>query len=323
MPNNLNPRRNVFAICFACAFLIALPKTVRAQYSNNASSWSFRTGMLVLDSGGSMPDRPFLTRGNLVPVMQSGEIDGGTGIGWEMELSKKLSRHWEFDARYSSIDSFGEVINRTNLNFGAGVLFSNTVLGVLGAVNATAETTYGADLSSIEVSAKRRLNDWLKLSVGVRQLQFDDHAAVRISANAFSSQIGLSASNQMTGGQIGSEIVLLDTNRFSLLANGLAGIYYNDIDTGLIARTNITRSSTFETNRTSFIGELELKGRLLLTKHLYLEGGYRLLFLEDIAMATEQAAVNRAPSPATPMTAADTNDNRMLQGATASVVFLF
>lgn len=302
---------------------VLLSATAQAQFlaNNTNSGWAVRSGALILDAGGSLPDRPLLTRGNLFPVLSSGAIDAGVGAGWEVELEKQISKQWSIGTRYSRIDSWEERFSRSGLVNGAGVRFSNSVLGVLGAVTGAYDLSYGVDFGSLDVMAKRRLAEWCKVSIGVRHLRLDDHFSARITGGGFTTLVGLEADNELTGGQIGTEILLLEYNRFSVLANGLTGVYYNDVNTRVSTRTNIPRSSQFRADTTALVSELELKTRYSLSQRISIEGGYRLLFLDNIALATEQANINPVPPGA--MIAADTQDSRILQGATANLVLQF
>lgn len=298
-----------------------------AQHKNtfnpgDSADWTIRSGALFLDCGGELPNTLLLTRGDLTPVLRSNEIDGGIGAGWELQIGKKLSNDYSLEARYFSIDSYDDRLLASGLINGAGVRYSNTVAGVLGAVTGAYDLHYGADVESVEVMVRRRTTDWMHISAGVRHFEFDDNIFVTISGGGFTARSLLAASNALTGGQLGTDILLLEFNRLSVSAKGLAGIYYNDMRTRLTQTTNITRTSTFGDSRTSFLGEIELTSRYQLTKRLSIEGGYRILFIEDIALASEQAAINPLPGFGA-MRAIDSTDSRTLQGATTSFVFTF
>jgi hypothetical protein len=75
-------------------------------------------------------------------------------------------------------------------------------------------------------------------------------------------------------------------------AFGKAGIFGNtaaqnsEFSTGIV-----TLPANGRGINTAFIGELGTTGRLQLTDHIVLRGGYRLLWLDGVALATDQLAV--------------------------------
>lgn len=282
--------------------------------------WTVRAGGLFLSTG-HLKHTLLLTRGNLTPVLYADAIDMGSGTGWELAADKRLTDEWTVGARYFAIDSFSDQVSATNVVNGAGVRFRNTVLGVLGAVNATYDLNYGANLSSIDVTARRQWNDWLQFSGGFRQVQFNDQLNSVFTGGGFTTRVNLGATNQLTGAQLGADVLLWNRDRLELLALGNAGVYGNDSKLLIATRTNIPRSSSFGATRTSFVGEFELKGRYRLNDTISFEAGYRLLWLEGIALANEQAAINRTPPNAADAIA--NSDGLFLHGVTGSLVVQF
>lgn len=334
-PNSIMPRFlktisqffKISQLVFAVSCLLNCSQSANAQPSGTEwqswkSGWSFSGGALYFDAGGPLPNRNLLTRGNLVPVLNSNAIDAGYGLGWELTAGKQLNKFWSLDARYSQVDSFNQLLSESNLVNGAGVRYFNTVSGVLGAVTGSYDLGYQSQFESTDVMLGRQLTDWWRLSTGVRHVRFDDNADIQIRGGGFSSLTNLNATNYLTGAQLGNELRLLQSSKFQLIANGLVGLYHNESNTRMSLRTVTTRVSTFSGTRTSCIGETNLKGRYKLLENLFVEGGYRVIWIEGIALATEQPILNRAPGTG-PMTAIDNRDHRTLQGATANLTLLF
>jgi len=301
-------RRSLFFCILVPAYLLMTAPAALAEMEENAYSadlddyasvspndWSFRAGALSLDCG-RLSNTMLLTRGNLVPVLASNAIDIGTGTGWELEFEKRLNDDWTLTGRYFRIDSFEDVLTATGVVNGAGVRYQNTVVGVLGAVNSTYRVEYDADLSTAELMAKRQLCEWATISAGVRYVQFDDAIHTTHTGAGFTTRNNLWAWNEMVGFQLGSEVLLWQWNRLEFLAEGAAGVYNNHTRNRLQTITNITRTTGLDSSRTAFVGELNLTARYHLRDHISIEGGYRLLWLDGIAMANEQAIINRSPS---------------------------
>ena len=106
---------------------------------------------------------------------------------------------------------------------------------------------------------------------------------------------GYSAStrNRLYGFQLGATAQLLSRSRYNLDAFGKAGIFGNssaqnsDFSTGIV-----TVPAHGSGTNTAFIGELGTTGKMQLTDHLALRGGYRLLWLDGVALASDQLAAS-------------------------------
>jgi len=284
------------------------------------NSWAFRAGGLFL-SGDHLSDTLLMARGNFTPLLRSDAIDMGSGSGYEFEIEKRVCEEWSISGRYFEIGSFSDRLVASNLVNGAGVRYLNSVVGVLGNVTGSYDLAYDANLSSVDLMAKRRLCEWMSISAGARHLEFEDSIDVTVSGGGFSTRNRLGATNELTGFQLGSEVLLLRWNRVEFLAEGLAGVYHNECSNDLLTRTSVTRSTGFESNRTSFVGEMNFTGRVQLRKSIFLEGGYRLLWLDGIAMANEQAIINRPPLSGFPAAAIHNTSELFLHGATVNLVF--
>ena len=82
-------------------------------------------------------------------------------------------------------------------------------------------------------------------------------------------------------------------DRFRIDASGNAGIYGNHSRQNSSLATNAaTVFASGSDDRVAFVGEAALTGTVCLTDCLKLRGGYRLLWLDGVALATHQLAVS-------------------------------
>lgn len=99
-----------------------------------------------------------------------------------------------------------------------------------------------------------------------------------------------------------------------------AGIYSNaaaqdsSVSTG-IATLNASGRST----RTAFVGEIGTNGSWCVTDHLSLRGGYRLLWIDGVALASDQLASTNFFTG----TGFNGSGNAFYHGATAGLEFAF
>ncbi len=78
---------------------------------------------------------------------------------------------------------------------------------------------------------------------------------------------------------------------FQLDVIGKAGIYGNDADHHASVTTGVaTVNASGSDNPTAFVGEIGIQGSTLLTANLSLRGGYRLLWVDGVALASDQLA---------------------------------
>jgi hypothetical protein len=135
---------------------------------------------------------------------------------------------------------------------------------------------------------------------GVRYLNLDD----RILVSQLTTTGGIDATqrldgfNDLLGFQIGGDAVLVQRGRFSLDTTLKAGIYGDN------ARNFFAYDSTalamHKTNGDSarnaaFCGEIGITATYGLTKRLSFRGGYQLLWLDGVALASQQPILNPPP----------------------------
>ena len=155
---------------------------------------------------------------------------------------------------------------------------------------------YASRLQDVEINARRSLSESLTLLAGVRYLDLDDHIEVRQLTFGGADPIQhLAGLNSMVGFQIGTDNVLLRRGGFSLDTGLKAGIYDNfarnrlSYDSPLF---NLHAATGAAASHAAFCGEIALTLAYDLTEHLSVRGGYQLLWLDGVALASQQPAVN-------------------------------
>jgi hypothetical protein len=102
--------------------------------------------------------------------------------------------------------------------------------------------------------------------------------------------------NNLFGGQVGADVAVLDRGPFHVGCTLKAGLYGNaarnafDYDD---SNGTSTLLSSDRQDQVAFAGDINVTGVYQCTKHLALQGGYQLLWIQDVAIAGDQlAAVN-------------------------------
>jgi len=153
---------------------------------------------------------------------------------------------------------------------------------------------YRSDLHNGEINLIRCVSENIQLLAGFRYLELDERMNFALINAGIPLDYRVTARNRLAGAQVGSIVQLWQPCcHFSLVGIGKAGIYGNDagqngnVDT-VVANIQVTDRDS----QTSFVGELNLLGKWCLNDHISLRGGYNLLWLTDLALASDQLAVS-------------------------------
>jgi len=192
-------------------------------------------------------------------------------------------------------------------------------------------TRYETRFDSIELNYRRGScrHRYLTLIAGFRWLELSDELDVDQTAPIQRDLFAIDTDNHMYGFQTGFDAVLWNRGpRFYVDSMLRAGIFYNRADQSTYAPVFtpappglfVDRLSA-RASHTSFFGELGIHGVYRLTNRISIRAGYRLMWLEGVALAPNQIPVNSLIGPGT--AALDTGGSLFLDGATlgASVTF--
>lgn len=244
-------------------------------------------------------------------LLNGSDFDFGTGAGPDVSIMRRNRRGLIWEARYfgdeSAEDTFGIPTVTTFRITGIGV----TILGG-GPLNAR----YQTQLHSSEINVHKPLGDRVTFLAGFRWVELHDELRVDIATPA--TFVNWEDNNHLFGGQIGTRIAFTDPgNPLSLTCTLKGGVFYNDADNVFTSTIVASDSSTDET--TAFVGDLNFTAAYQVTRHIAIQGGYQILWLDNVAIAADSAAnttqaVGGTSSPVDP-------DGRLwYHGATAGFV---
>ncbi|MGD0381956.1 MAG: BBP7 family outer membrane beta-barrel protein [Thermoguttaceae bacterium] len=277
--------------------------------------WTVRADALFLNRS-RLPDQTLLVNGLVAPLFNANQFDLPVQMGWQIDLTRRLNCNWDLEARYFDLGGQSATPPTISSPFGTGVIFAPGTPGIAqGIFNPPVNTNlaYTSRLQNVEINACRSLNGRLSLLAGVRYLNLDD----RIQVNELTTVGGIDATqqlagfNDLVGFQIGADAIVVRRGRFSVDTLLKAGVYDD------LARNAFTYDSTVfgahvatgaSASNVAFCGEIGITLTYDLTERLSIRGGYQLLWLDGVALASQQPAVNPLPvfSPAT--TVATTGD---------------
>jgi len=251
-----------------------------------------------------LPNQTLLVGGLLDPQFNANQFNMPMQTGWQIDVTRRLNCDWALEARYFDLGGQSATSPTINSPNGAGVNFNTTPFGIF--PNPTTTTSslpvnsnlaYTSRLQDVELNARRSVNDCLTLLAGIRYLNLDDRILVSqlTATGGFDAVQELGGFNDLAGFQIGADAVVVRRGRFSVDTLLKAGIY------GDLARSDFTYNSNAfnlhtqteaSASNVAFCGEIGITATYDLTQRLSLRGGYQLLWLDGVALASQQPAVN-------------------------------
>ncbi len=157
---------------------------------------------------------------------------------------------------------------------------------------------YASSLNSVELNLRRNILPGWSLLAGLRYISMRERMAFQVGDASLENgtTIGINANNDLYGLQIGCEGVLWQpAPRFRIESALKAGVYANG------ARSSIGANhfgaggggdpdviTWWGKDHTAFVGDLNFAAVYRFNDHLTLRGGYQLLWLSGVAVASEQ-----------------------------------
>jgi hypothetical protein len=162
----------------------------------------------------------------------------------------------------------------------------------------TIASWYASSLNSVELNLRRSIRPRLALLAGLRYVSMRERLSFFVGDQALENGtiIGFNANNDLFGLQIGGEGILWrPTARFRVESALKAGVYV-DAARSSIGANHIGAGGGGDPDvitwwghdHTAFVGDLSFAAVFQITDHLALRGGYQLLWLSGVAVASEQ-----------------------------------
>ena len=272
--------------------------------------WEVTAGAVFLNRSRPNPG------GILTPIGAPGIISnaGDFGFGWnagpDVTVARQMANGLGWDVRYFNALNSTATADYPGVT-GARVFGTN----ILGITSLSASDVSNLDSGEINLSAKE--NDVCTFLAGFRWIELQDQLTYTYNHGVLTT--AFNDMNRLYGGQAGVDLALLNCGGpLRIDAAFKAGAYSNGAENSFRANA-IFASHSESSSQAAFVGDIDVAASYQLSKHLALRGGYQLLWIDELALATNNA-VNAA---ATGSTAAGikTNGSVFYQGATAAMEF--
>lgn len=236
----------------------------------------------------SRPDSLVLMQDAVVPTrnLNADTLGFDFDAGWDVALERH-TENGSLEARLLSIDGWD---SSATAIVGAPTLvrINNAVPFFLPGVTSV-NARYDSKLLSAELNLRCPLTDRISWLGGFRYLELDEHFHADLNAAALPSTYDTTTRNRLYGGQLGLDADLWCRGRLTVRGLGKVGIFHNSAGQNTVLDTGVVTVTAADTrNRAAFVGELAFTANYCLTDRLSLRGGYDLLWLETVALATDQ-----------------------------------
>jgi hypothetical protein len=229
-----------------------------------------------------------------LPLLSAGEFDFAYDAGWQIGLTRRLSRCWSLEGNYFKVDSWNAtaapVVSATGT-------FTQYIDPIGSELPTEMTSSYRSELESVELNARHSISPSLDVIFGFRFIELDDGNLALVGDRGgqmpYISTHSIKANNCLYGFQIGGDAKLLSWARFDLGTVIKAGVYGNSAHNAvLIADPDPHFACNAEGGHAAFAGEVDVTLTYQLTRNLLVEAAYQLLWLEGVACASDQVGVS-------------------------------
>lgn len=285
--------------------------------------WTVWAGSLIMDR--STPDDAVLVTDAFgETLLDAHDFDFDFRGGWEVGAI----RHnvgctcLDLEARYARIDGWRAVRDFVYSPYGWVVPYAGTPIGDTRSP-ALVGGVYESHFDSMELNLRQSLYcGALTLVGGFRFAELDERGMSILNvSNQGLATTRVGAINDLFGIQGGADARFWQCGCLSLDGKLRAGIYTNKaVSTVFQPQTSSPEilASRASQCQSSFLGELGLTGTCQLTEDWALRAGYEVMWLDNVAVASDQIAVS---NPAAGVAAVDTHGSVLYHGAMFTLVF--
>lgn len=284
--------------------------------------WTVRSDAIFLHR--SKPDDLVLaTDGAGGVLLDASRFDFDFHAGFDVSLRRHdvFGTCWDLEALYFGIDDWSAAVGPVVTPGGLWVEFAVPVGWPEG--DGSVNALYRSELHNVELNGWRQLTPWLSFLAGFRYLSLEEQLITESEIIDGPRSVALGtvrASNDLFGFQIGADARVWSGPCLDLNCVLKAGVYSNDpSNSAVLIIDGITVGQSRASERhTTFVGELDFSGTYRLNPCWAVRGGYQLLWIEGVALASDQLAVS---APTEGIATVDTGGSPFYHGAFVGLEF--
>lgn len=295
------------------------------QYSNADSAPLFRLRANALYLHRSAPQSNVVVTefGTGNALLNSAQNDpdwaGGTEVNFQLDFDDATTFEWD----WFSVDDW---FDRQSVSPGGGPIgtFVNEVIFPI----TTASTTVSSRIRNMEFNLREKVSDRITLIGGVRFVEYLDSLGVHYGNETFgfSEDVVINTANRLYGVQIGAQGTLWEGDCWQLDSWLKVGGYGNSAanNSGITSAGIPPQARTIRADdgHGAFVLDFGVRGSRQFNKYISAFVGYRLMFLDGLALAANQypgvvGTIAGAPQSIT------MGNSVLFQGIEAGLTFTF
>jgi hypothetical protein len=282
--------------------------------------WTARADGILLHR--SNPDDAVLVTDSFLPggntLLDAANFDFDFEGGFDVSLRRHniFGTCWDLEALYFGVDGWNAQTGAINSASGAAVQFAHPIGNI--AYGADLSASYRSELHNVEINGWRPIRPWLSLLAGFRYMELNENGLALtqdvLSQVPNTANYAIGAENRLTGFQIGADTRVWSGPRLDLNCTLKAGVFDNRASNGVSITQDLggNFASDASASHTAFVGQLDVAGVYRLNSCWSLRAGYQLLWIEGVALASEQVAVS---DPFNGLATVDTTGSPFYHGA--------
>lgn len=256
------------------------------DYGCDDPLWSVTGGAVFMTRSTPTSQQIIHPVGSTTTVSNAADFNFNYSGGPQVTIDRRIGDGNILELRY-----FGDLDWTSSANYGA---VGNVQIGSFsnfGAIGLTANDA--TRLNSAEFNWLHSVSDRVTFLAGARWLDVHDELQYHIAFPAFGALYDWKESNRLYGGQLGGKFALWKMDGpLSIDAVLKAGVFANSADNNfdLLPTTGGSFPGGATGTATSFVGEIDVMATYAVCSHISLQGGYQLLWIDRLALGTEEAA---------------------------------
>jgi hypothetical protein len=225
-------------------------------------------------------------------ILNANDLDFGVHAGFDVSLTRRFGNRFGIEARYFGVDAWDAQV--AAITTPSSLLQVNSTPPRFPEAGSSVQADYSSGLHNVEINGHWLIREHWALLAGFRHAELDEGLAIGSVGAANPFLLETTTRNRLDGFQLGTALALWDRGGplqvEGVLKSGIFGnraAQHSQWDGGAVLPAVSDAAS-----ETAFIGELGAIGSCRLTDHVAIRGGYRLLWIDRVALATEQVAAS-------------------------------
>jgi hypothetical protein len=217
-------------------------------------------------------------------LINASDLDNfGWDNGVDATIGKRLSNGLIVEGRF-----FNDESAQADSDIPAVTTFRIAGIGVTILGGGGLHETYNTDMDSSELNVGTALTPGCTFFTGFRWIELHDQLRVNLVGTGLNIA-SWDENNHLYGGQMGTHIRFTNASSPFQFTGTLKAGAYGDVADNSFTSQIVSRASDSDTSL-AFVGEVQFMANYRLTQHVGLYGGYQVMWIDDVAIAGDQAA---------------------------------